>query len=157
MQITFFPVCNALSSSRYSASSDTRANLRARIYLSYAFESIDSYFFTRVDDKLFLNVSSAKETRSYQDALKKYLSEYPYSARTIDKVVRSKPIQYFIAKRNLQILKALQGTKPQAVDPTTQRTAEEIKMLVENLDPENPLRQAIEGTLKDNGYIAPAE
>lgn len=46
---------------------------------------------------------------------------------------------------------------PAQHDITTQRTAEEIKNLVENLDPENSLRQAIEGTLKDNGYIAPAE
>ncbi len=69
----------------------------------------------------------------------------------------------FINKRNQQIMDALQNyiyrRKQQLskIDPTTQRTAEEIKSLVENLDPENPLRQAIEGTLKDNGYIAPAE
>jgi len=45
----------------------------------------------------------------------------------------------------------------QSADITTQRTAEEIQSLVENLDPQNPLRQAVESTLKENGYITPEE
>ncbi len=128
-------------------------------------KKVDQTFFVEYDGQMYLDVSALALVHSYEDALdklawrvdSKYLTNILWNAA------------YFIAVRNKEIANALKAANnigapqfkgiPQA-DVTTQRTAEEIKSLVENLDPENPLRQAVEKMLKtaeDDGYITPIE
>lgn len=125
---------------------------KRRDLLVSAIKKIDEVFFTEHNGQMYVTKKALIKLHSYEQAL----IRLNYKVDSVFLKLNLCYLSELMKIRNQQILKALQGTQPQA-DVTTQRTAEEIQSLVENLDPQNPLRQAIEGTLKDNGYIAPAE
>ena len=119
-----------------------------------AVEKVDKYFFVEDNGQLYINKRALTQVHSYRDALGKLALKVPSNFFSSSLFALSKLVDF----RNKQIINALNNSvKPQIPDVITQRTAEEIKFLLENLDPQNPLRQTVEGALKDNGYIVPAE
>ena len=117
----------------------------------------DEFIFYEYDGNTYINIASLG-----MDAFdKEVVLSYQNTINDTYRDIAISEYSDFINKRNQQIMDALQDyvyrRTQQSADPTTQRTAEEIELLVGNLDPENPLRQIIEKTLKNNGYIAPAE
>ena len=131
------------------------------------FEEADAFFFKKREGKIFLNTFSFymnNKSLRYENYFKLGRGSYAHNSKSIEKnIALTSEYKDFIDKRNRQIRDVLEQngklspskTTKQQADITTQRTAEEIKMLVENLDPQNPLRRAIEHTLQVNGYIAP--
>lgn len=130
------------------------------IVLIAAVEKIDNFFFVKKNGQVFVNVASLSKVHSYEEALAKLGDEI--NSKFFQTAL--KPTSYLIELRNKQIADALKAANNTAApqfkgipqtDPTTQRTAEEIKSLVENLDPENPLRKAMEKILQEEGYTVP--
>ena len=120
-----------------------------------ACKKIDQFLFTEKDGQVFINVPVLRHFHSYGPALEGL-------ARTVNSYLEyplfTDPVKQFIMLRNQQIVSSLENYLDATRDITTQRTAEEIKHLLENLDPENPLRISVEGALRTSakeGYIRP--
>lgn len=125
-----------------------------------ACKKIDQFLFTEKDGQVFLNVPVIKHFRSYGPALEGL-------ARTLSSLVQAplftQSVDQFIMRRNQQIATSIQKhlNAVEAIatrDITTQRTAEEIEQLVNNLDEQNPLRISVEAALRNtakDGYIRP--
>ena len=132
--------------------------------MSAIIKKADEFFFIKqADGKIYIKKDSLILGHSYGEVLEKL--QRNIHSNQIYLALRELP--GFIELRQQQIKKSLlligspEGAlladlEPQP-DVTTQRTAEEIKFLVENLDPQNSLRQAVENMLQENGYISPAE
>lgn len=120
-----------------------------------ACKKIDQFLFTEKDGQVFLNVQVLRHFRSYGPALEGL-------ARTVNSYLKhplfTDPVEQFIMLRNQQIVSSLENYLGTTPDITTQRTAEEIKHLLENLNPENPFRISVESALRTsatNGDIRP--
>lgn len=133
-----------------------------QILSAVAIDKIDKFLFVERNGQLFINVNTLKKVSSYEEALLKL------GGLIVPDITKLRNQQIMDALKNnqdkgvnsLEEVTTQTEVAPKTADPTTQRTAEEIKSLVENLERDNPLRQAVEGMLKtaeEDGYIAPAK
>lgn len=127
------------------------------------FEKCDAIFFHEHDGGNFIDLFSIYFHPLYEESLlvgtKRNASDISLANIAISEY------KDFIDMRNKQIMDAALRAheistlqEAQLADPTTQRTAEEIQFLLENLDPQNPLRQSFESTLNQTvqaGHISP--
>lgn len=133
-------------------------------------DDLDRMFFIISNGQVVIDVAAVKNFKNYGDALEEMIRQRHPIPR-IKEAASTEAIQYLTATRNAQIATALKVyARTQQVpstdivpnftkvntDPTTQRTAQEIQFLLENLPEDNPLRQDIEKTLEQNGYRPPA-
>lgn len=120
-----------------------------------ACKKVDQFLFMEKDGQVFLNVPVMKHFHSYEIALEG-------AARTLQSLVQyplfTRSVENFFVRRNKQIASSIEKYLNNSGDITTQRTAEEIKQLVDNLDSRNPLRISVEAALRmtaREGHISP--
>ncbi len=136
--------------------------------LKEVFKRTDDLFFDEAGNGLYYaNTEVAGAFASYKDAWKAVASSKYSPASVLKFLPEDSPLEKIFELRDRQIKESLDGLPPEqqhapsryvleeqtaSASVTSQRTAEEIKFLLENLPEQDPLRQAVEGALKGSGY-----